>query len=346
MSKALVVKISETRPIEGRDKIHVAVVHGYQVIVSKNVIEGTTGIFLEANTQVSEEFAEQNDLIRRKDPVSGLQINSGYFEPNRRVRAIKLAGMRSEGFFTPLDALAYTGFDVSTLKEGDVFDELNGHKICQKYYSPATLRAMNGGTKRTRRENRMFNEHVDTEPLRRHLKDIPKGALITLTEKIHGCVDGSTLIDTLERGRLTIKEIVDNRLPVHIKAFDTEKSILCYVPIDDFYMVPNDGEWFKIKLENGEELTITGNNPVWIPSENRYRRVDELTGEESLAFEDPKTRYYMSSYSADIHHSSHVPKRSTVPWYSSMWTWIVGTVRKPFVRKGRPSIMSETAQSS
>lgn len=183
--KAIVSRI-QTRPIEGRDKIVAGVCHGFQIITSKDTKDGQLGVFFEAGGQVSEEFAEQNDLYVRKDPETGARLNSGYFEPNRRVKSIRLAGMRSEGFFVTLDALAYTGFDLSTLKEGDVFDELNGHKICQKYYSPATLRAMRGGTKRTRRENRMFSEHVDTEPLRRHLADIPAGALITLTEKIHG----------------------------------------------------------------------------------------------------------------------------------------------------------------
>lgn len=194
--KAIVSRI-QTRPIEGRDKIVAGSCHGFQIITSKDTKDGQLGVFFEAGGQVSEEFAEKNDLYVRKDPETGTRLNSGYFEPNRRVKSIRLAGMKSEGFFVPLfpvdeqgkplvGAFDYTGFDIATLKEGDVFDELNGHKICQKYYSPATLRAMRGGTKRTRRENRMFSEHVDTEPLRRHLADIPAGALITLTEKIHG----------------------------------------------------------------------------------------------------------------------------------------------------------------
>lgn len=183
--KAIVSRI-ETRPIEGRDKIVIGVCHGFQIIVGKDTVDGGLGVFFEAGGQLSEEMCQANDLVRRKDPVSGLQVNAGYFEENRRVKAIKLAGLRSEGFFCDLDALTWTGFDLSTLKEGDTFDELGGHKICQKYFSPATLRAMNGGTKRTRRENLMFAQHIDTEPLRRHLHEIPEGAIITLTEKIHG----------------------------------------------------------------------------------------------------------------------------------------------------------------
>ena len=32
----------------------------------------------------------------------------------------------------------------------------------------------------------------------------------------------------------------------------------------------------------GTKLTITGNNPVWCPELNCYRRVDELNGDEKL----------------------------------------------------------------
>ena len=32
----------------------------------------------------------------------------------------------------------------------------------------------------------------------------------------------------------------------------------------------------EIELEDGTKLTITGNNPVWLPTLNCYRRVDEL----------------------------------------------------------------------
>ena len=46
--------------------------------------------------------------------------------------------------------------------------------------------------------------------------------------------------------------------------------------------VLEDGEWYEIELEDGRKITITGNNPVWIPELNAYRRVDELNGDEFL----------------------------------------------------------------
>ena len=54
-------------------------------------------------------------------------------------------------------------------------------------------------------------------------------------------------IDVVPESKMTdigyIKEIVDNKKQVLIKAFDTELNKIIWVPIDDYYMIPNDGDW-------------------------------------------------------------------------------------------------------
>lgn len=106
--------------------------------------------------------------------------------------------------------------------------------------------------------------------------------IVSITSKVHGCVDASTLINCSDGVTRTIKEIVDNKLPVEIEAFDIQTQQKVFVPIDNYYLQENDGEWYEIELENGKTIKITGNNPVWLPELGCYRRVDELTGEESL----------------------------------------------------------------
>ena len=54
------------------------------------------------------------------------------------------------------------------------------------------------------------------------------------------------------------------------------KDGIVYVSIDDYYLLKNDGEWYEVELEDGRKLLITGNNPVWMPELNCYRRTDEL----------------------------------------------------------------------
>ena len=45
-------------------------------------------------------------------------------------------------------------------------------------------------------------------------------------------------------------------------------------------------QWYKITLENGTTLNITGNDTVYLPKLKCYRRVDELDGNEEILFDN------------------------------------------------------------
>ena len=185
MYKAIVGKI-HTRPLEGSNNIQLGTVLGYQVIVGKDVTDGELGIFFEQDGQLSTEFATANDLIRRKDPVTG-EAAGGYFEENRRVKALKMRGACSEGFWCPLNFVYFAlngadhplpGYEVEALKgllvEGFEFDAFNGVPICNKYVTPQT--AKKGLTTKQgnpRKRNLMFPEHIDTKQFRRSMQNIP-----------------------------------------------------------------------------------------------------------------------------------------------------------------------------
>lgn len=185
MYKAIVARI-HTRPIPGSDHIVLGSCRGYQVIVNKTTQNGQIGIFFEQGGQLSEEFATTNDLVRRKDADG--KPAGGFFEENRRVKALRLRGAKSEGFWCPLEHLSYTGADLSALKEGDLFDAINGHTICQKYVTPATAQAQaaRGRMAGKGREVQMFARHIETEAFRRSVHTIPEGAILHISLKLHG----------------------------------------------------------------------------------------------------------------------------------------------------------------
>lgn len=184
MSYMAIISRIHTRPLPGADKLLIGSCGAYQVIVGKDVQDGDLGAFFESDGQLSEEFAKQNDLIRRKNedgtPAGGM------FEENRRVKAIKLRGARSEGFWCPLRLLAYTGHDLSKLKEGDQFCELNGKPICNKYVTQATQQSSIGKLSRPQKDNRMFAKHIDTGMFKREMQLIPDDSILYITEKLHG----------------------------------------------------------------------------------------------------------------------------------------------------------------
>jgi hypothetical protein len=190
MYQALVCKINNIRKHPNADRLRLATVQGFQIIVGPEQEEGELGIFFASDGQLSHDFCMANNLYR-KNPLTG-EAMGGFFEENRRVRAIKLRGEYSEGFWIPLRSLDYLG--TQSVKEGDTFTSINGQEICQKYYTPATCRAMqrNGKTRKNvkKRSKQIsfpnFHEHYDTSQLRHNIHRIPEDALIYITEKVHG----------------------------------------------------------------------------------------------------------------------------------------------------------------
>lgn len=180
MYQAIISKVV-VRPHPNADRLQLGDVRGYQVVVGPDVKTGDLGIYFPTDGQLSEEYCTANDLIRRKDPVTG-ENAGGMFDANRKVRSQKFRGEPSEGYFAPLSSLAFTG--TVNLKEGDLVTELNGIKICQKYESVST-RARKGERK-AKKEVLTFPKHIDTPQLRFEIENIPAGSLITLIEKKHG----------------------------------------------------------------------------------------------------------------------------------------------------------------
>jgi len=275
MHKAIVCKVTVTpHPDPEVHSLAVGTVMGETIIVGKDTPDQALGLYFPCELQLSAEFAAKNDLIRRKNPETGAN-EGGMFDPNRRVRVQKFRGVRSHGFWCPLSYLNHFG-DTSALKEGDQIDEFAGIPICCKYISRRNPHR-NSSQKPTKKKELCFPEHRDTEQLRYNIEKINIGDELIITNKVHGCVERNTKVQTLELGTQKIGDIVDLKLTVHIKARDLNTHQDIYVPIDEFYYVPNDGEWFELEFDDGSKLTITGNNPVWLPEFSVYRRVDELS---------------------------------------------------------------------
>ena len=182
--KAIISRITIEQLPEGKT-LNLGKALGYTFLVGKDAKIGDLYLLFEDGLQLSEEFAQKNDLIARKDSQGNRA--GGYFEQNRRVKAKKFMKIRSEVFACPLDYLKYTGYNLDKLKEGDLIEDLNGHPICNKYYTRATLSKRNGPSRRELRgQTRYFPKHMDTEQFRHYVDKIPDGARIYFTEKVHG----------------------------------------------------------------------------------------------------------------------------------------------------------------
>lgn len=177
----------KTAPIEGANTLQMAFYNGLPYAVSKDVTEDKLYVIFFPDGQLSEQYAKANDLIERKDPETGKRAG-GFFAKNRKVRSIKLmkGSVTSVGFIAGLDTLAFTGYDLSLLKEGDSFSELNGVPICRKYITPATERAQRSGSGQNKSELRGLYMHQNTLQYYKNKEKIEIGDIVTVTEKLDG----------------------------------------------------------------------------------------------------------------------------------------------------------------
>lgn len=240
------------------------------------------------------------DAVKAKELMDEAKSRVGFFNKYGRVTMLKLRGVYSCGFVMPIESMekAYpelVGIDWEALVGVD-FNMVGDEVFCTKYIPRIKKHEPHTNEKGSRRHRRFqkrmtkfdriipenFARHYETENIQKVIKEIRPTDTITVTVKLHGCVEKNTIVNTLEYGDITIGEIVEKQINCSIKSYNVKTKKIEYAPVEQFYYVPNDGEWYEIELEDGTKLTITGNNPVWIPELNCYRRVDELDGTEML----------------------------------------------------------------
>lgn len=193
--EAIVTRIT-TKAHPNADRLQIAEAAGYTCIIGLAHSDGDLGIVFPEGGQLVEDFCMANKLYR-KHPETGEPMG-GYLESNRRIRALKLRGVESDALWLPMSAVGTwlslvhqkdgkkTGAKLPVLDDGVALTEIMGHKLCGKYYTPATIKAMRSKDPKERKVSRealALERHYDTPQLRS--AQIPTGKAI-ITEKLHG----------------------------------------------------------------------------------------------------------------------------------------------------------------
>lgn len=188
---AYITTIKELRKHSNADRLQCATVFGSNVIVDLSYSEGMRVVYFPVDGQLSAEFAEDNNLVRKKDE-NGNNIG-GYLDPNKRnITALKLRGEKSDGLVLPIKVLEkYT--DISKLSDGDQITSIDGHEICKKYIPRRNQRSVGGHNKAFNKKEEgetvsypFFAEHIDTAQLAYNQNAFKLGDTIYLTQKLHG----------------------------------------------------------------------------------------------------------------------------------------------------------------
>ena len=215
MYNAYITKLTNVRKHPNADRLQLGDCFGNTVCVNLDYVEGEIGVYFPTDGQLSEEFCEHNNLVRKKDDA-GNNIG-GYMDPAKRnVTAIRLRGEKSDGLFLPLSCLVYTGVNFDDLDVGLAFTVINGHEICCKYIPRRnpSRQSCNAGN-RTRKKKApvapLFAEHADTEQLAYNLSVFRSGDEIEITLKMHGTSGRTARLPVLKGYRRTLLDKILRR---------------------------------------------------------------------------------------------------------------------------------------
>lgn len=275
---ATIIKVHSLVKLDGLDNLVAAPIFGFQALVSKDQEVDVLALLFTAETQLSHEFCVENNLYDKKE-LNKDPLKKGYVNSKRRVRAVKLRGHNSSALLMDLSALSYLGIDLSALKEGDTFNEINGVEICRKYIirEPRVSKGPRAFTPRTRVNSKLIPEHIDTAHWGRNSNKVDDDTAVIISQKIHGCLHHDTILDTLEFGPISIGKIVNEKIKCKVLCRNIINNEDIYADIDEYFSKEDeDANWYEIELEGGNKVVITGNNPVWLPELKCYRRADLL----------------------------------------------------------------------
>ena len=264
MYNAYVTRIKNLHKHPNADRLQIGECFGNAVIVSMEYEDNQLGIYFPSDGQLSVEFAEVNNLLRKKDE-NGNNIG-GYMDPDKRnVTAIKLRGEKSDGLFLPLKALESFG-DIDTLNEGDRLDNFNGHEICCKYIPCCNVKRGNPSDGNKTRKKKvpvapLFAEHADTEQLAYNLGAFKPGDEIEITLKMHGTSQRTGYFPILQGYKRTLLDKILHKdgTPVYDWGYvsGTRRTVL--ENFDGGYYGDNafreaHSKFFEGKLNKGEEV--------------------------------------------------------------------------------------------
>lgn len=207
-----VVALKNVRPHSNADRLRLADCFGNTVVVGLDAVEGEIGVYFPVDGKLGKEFAEKNNLVRKKDGA-GNNIG-GFLDPEKRnIKAIKLRGEKSDGLFCSIDAFA-DFCNLDELNIGDQVTVLNGITICEKYI-PRTKNKGGVGGPAVKKSKvpiaPLFLEHKDTEQLAYNLSSFKEGDRVEITLKMHGTSQRTGYLPMLKGYKRNIIDILFRR---------------------------------------------------------------------------------------------------------------------------------------
>ena len=194
---AKVVQLGKCKKHPNADKLLIWDVDGYDVITDLSREEGDVCIFFPVECQIHHDILSNMDMYSDKSLNSNKEV-SGYVSKSRRVKAVALRGVISDGIVLPIEKVIKSinsvksdGIDTA-YSIGELFDTVYGIVICNKYV-PKEVRS--GGGQGQPKKNPLnqyliegqFKLHHSTSKLQDNIwKFSNMSDTILITDKWHG----------------------------------------------------------------------------------------------------------------------------------------------------------------
>lgn len=219
-----VVEIKNIFDIEGADMVKRTVVNGNNVVVGKDVQVGDIMLYFVSGTKLSSEYCHKNNLYDKAEENYDTSKKGFISFKQKRVKAIKLRGVISDGMLMPLNSIVsfLEQGNINSLKVGDEFTCINGNTLCEKYIIPIQTQSLGNKklkgkqpVKISRLVDNQFYLHNDTNNLRKNMDKINPNDIIGIHYKKHGTsvVIGNVLV----KKKLSFKDRVAKFLGVNVE---------------------------------------------------------------------------------------------------------------------------------
>lgn len=306
-----VIKLPTKQSVKGLDNLVEVNVQGNSCLINKDSDENELYLFFLAESQISHEFLSKNNLYRH-ETLNDDPSKKGFFEDNRRVKALKLKGIISSGFVIPLQSslkeklINIRAASIDSLKVGDEFNEIDGVEICRKYIKRGRGGQTGFANPRTKRldsilDSKMAPEHPDTAHLMKNTHKLSLDTEIIITYKLHGT--SARTYNTLVKRKLSWKDKIAKFFGVQVQE-EIYDEVVCsrrQIKSVGFEELPNKNHfytsgdlWSEVanrhirgKLNKGEA--------VYYEIIGKTYSGEEIQGGYSYGFKEPKIYVYRIS---------------------------------------------------
>lgn len=256
-----VVKIERIEEHGNADALEVAVIHGFRSIVKKGEYSrGDLAVYL-PEAALLPEYLLKNLGMWDADAGKG-RLNG---KEGNRIKAVKIRGVISQGILYPCvkdktrsTTWAVEGPDgyLSVLEGIDVADALGVKK-----WEPEIPPAMAGEVTNI---GQTFPGY-DVENYQRYPHVIRNGEPVIVTEKIHGCLHCDSLVMLPNGEEVPIGCVVADDTITHVLSFHEDRGEFITRRITNKLCRPNaeNKRWVRLRMENGRQLVLTSDHPVY-----------------------------------------------------------------------------------